>query len=135
MVRALLIEPKPDIRASISEYAQTLGVDLYTASSLSDGRGLLAALKPAITIVDQELPDGDSLDLISDAANSGAHAILVSSRNEIADRVRALKFGADDYFVKPIDPEEFYLRLRKFLARRAPVPESKSVIHDFAGVK
>ena len=105
---ALIIEEGQTIRASLFSYLQDMALDIYSAASLQDARALFPVLKPALTIVDRELRDGDGLDLIEPARQAGAHVFVVSTSNEVVDRVRALTLGADDYMGKPADPEEIY---------------------------
>jgi two-component system, OmpR family, response regulator len=133
--RALIIEGEQTIRISLFPYLQEAGLDIYGATSLEDARALLPVLKPTLTIVDRELRDGDGLDLIEAAVETGAHAVVVSSRNDVADRKRALSLGADDYLGKPADPEEIYLRVRRLLAISAEEYIERDTVHDFGGVR
>ena len=133
-MRALVIEGEQRLRLSLSPYFQKSGLDLYGAVSLEDARALLQALKPALTIVDRELRDGDGLDLVEAATQVGARMIVLSERNEAADRIKALTLGAHDYLAKPADPEEVYLRARNLLTSQTARPEP-DMVRDFAGVR
>ena len=133
--RALVIEGEQALRSSLSPFFQKSGLDLYGAASIEDARALLPVLKPAVTIVDRELRDGDGLDLVAEAVQSGAKALVVSSHNEPADRIKALLLGAQEYLAKPADPEEVYLRVRNMLAAHAPSNGDRGVVHEFGGVR
>ena len=133
--RALIVEGGQTIRASLLSYLQDMALDIYSAASLQDARALLPVLKPALTIVDRELRDGDGLDLIEPALQAGAHIFFVSTSNEVVDRVRALTRGADDYMGKPADPEEIYLRVRKLLETLPDAQVDRSMVHEFGGVR
>ena len=133
--RALIIEGGQTIRASLFSYLQDMALDIYSAASLQDARALLPVLKPALTIVDRELHDGDGLDLIEPALQAGARIFVVSTSNEVVDRVRALTRGADDYMSKPANPEEMYLRVRKVLATLPDAQVDRSMVHEFGGVR
>lgn len=135
MIRALLIASTPNLRTTLHPYLHLLAVELFTATSLSQARRLIPALEPVVVIIDRELMEEDGLDIVKDAVKGGAHTVVVSDRHETADRVVALKSGADEYFAKPVDPEELYLRVSKLLGRRRAAQASKSVVHEFAGVK
>ena len=132
--RALVIEGEQRLRLSLSPYFQKTGLDLYGAVSLEDARALMPVLKPALTIIDRELRDGDGLDLVGDAAQVGARMMVVSERNEAADRVKALTLGAHDYVAKPADPEEVYLRARNLLSAQGARSEP-DMVREFAGVR
>ena len=122
------------MRLSLSPFFQKSGLDLYGAVSLEDARALLPVLKPAVTIIDRELRDGDGLDLVEDAALAGARMMVVSERNAASDRIKALTLGASDYVAKPADPEELYLRVRNLLTAQSPHPEP-DMVREFAGVR
>ena len=131
--RALVIEGH-NLRGDLIPFFQNSGLDLIGVASLSDARALLPVLKPAIAIVDRELRDGDGLELVRDAVNLGARAIVVSDRNETADRVEALSLGALEYLSKPADPQEVYLRVRNLLSARAVSPDTNAIVREFGGV-
>ena len=133
--RALVIEGEQALRNSLSPFFQKSGLDLYGAASLEDARALLPVLKPAVTIVDRELRDGDGLDLVVEAVQSGARALVVSAHNATADRIKALLLGAQEYLAKPADPEEVFLRVRNMLATRTPAHEDRGMVHEFGGVR
>ena len=135
-MRALVIEGDQTLRVSLFPYFQKSGVDLYGAASIEDGRALLPVLKPAVTIVDRELRDGDGLDLVGDAVQAGARAMIVSTRNAAADRIQALTLGAHEYLAKPADPEEVYLRVRNLLANQPTTTAGMSaIVREFGGVR
>jgi GGDEF domain-containing protein len=73
-------------------------------------------------LVDVALPDGDGFSLLESLADARAAepfaAVFVSARGEVADKVRGLKLGADDYLTKPFDAEELVARVDAVLRRR-----------------
>lgn len=71
-----------------------------------------------LLVTDLVLPGADGLELIRRVRRRSSIPILmVSARGEIADRVRALRTGADDYVVKPFDPSELLARVEALLRR------------------
>jgi DNA-binding response OmpR family regulator len=136
MKRALLIETSSPRRTACAEYLQARGVDTYTARGLSDARALLPALKPDVTALDPDLEDGDGLELIKEIIDRGSRCLILSAREEVEYRIRALSLGADDYLLQPVHLEELFLRLRNILANRPPLESGfKSAIVDLQGVK
>jgi DNA-binding response OmpR family regulator len=133
--RALVIEGDQALRSLLAPFFQKSDLDLYGAASLEDARALLPVLRPAVTIVDRELRDGDGLDLLAEAARIGARALVVSARNAAADRIKALNLGAQEYLGKPADPEEVYLRVRNMLAAQTPSNDDHGMIREFGGVR
>lgn len=133
--RALVIEGDQALRSSLSPFFQKSGLDIYGAGSIEDARALLPVLKPAVTIVDRELRDGDGLDLVVEAVQAGAHALVVSSHNTTEDRIKALLLGAQEYLAKPADPEEVYLRVRNMLATQNHSDDDRAMVREFGGVR
>jgi DNA-binding response OmpR family regulator len=68
------------------------------------------------------LPDGDGANFCEEMRSSGSTVplLMLTARGEVADRVRGLRAGADDYLVKPFDVEELLLRVEG-LGRRGRV--------------
>ena len=135
MGRALLIENSTEQRAAVLEYLQSRGIDTFTARALSDARALLPALKPDVTTLDVDLADGDAVELIEDIVRAGSRCIVISTRDEAQDRIRALSMGADDYLTRPVHLEELYLRLRNILSTRRTQIGMSNTILDLHGIK
>ncbi len=136
MNRALLIEASSALRTECAEYLQSRGVDIYTARGASDARALLPALRPGVTALDIDVEDGEGFDLIETIVGAGSRCLVISARDRVQDRIRALSLGADDYLAKPVNLEEFYLRIRNMLAHRGPPPaNANSAIVDLQGIR
>jgi two-component system catabolic regulation response regulator CreB len=75
-----------------------------------------------LVVLDLMLPDGSGFDLIGQIRRrgQGTAIIVLSSRDDEADRVAALETGADDYVTKPFSPREIVARVRAVLRRVAP---------------
>jgi DNA-binding response OmpR family regulator len=88
------------------------------------------------TILDREIRDGYGLELIPEIARAGSRCLIISPRNDVQDRVRALKMGAHDYIGKPIDIEEVYLRVNNIITccGRCSDDDSRHIL-DLQGVK
>jgi DNA-binding response OmpR family regulator len=88
---------------------------LLTAASLSEALRIIAQAQPRALIVEVNQPDGDGIQLIeqlrSDPATKSMIIICVTTRRAIQDKVRGFQAGADDYVIKPINPESFPIRL------------------------
>ena len=71
-------------------------------------------------LVDWQLPDGSGLDWVRALRRAGDRTpvLVLTARDLLSDRVQGLDSGADDYLVKPFDPEELSARLRA-VCRRA----------------
>lgn len=74
---------------------------------------------PDLIITDLEMPELDGFELISKVRASGYFSdipiIVLSCRDSSADRIKCLKLGANDYLVKPFNPEELSIRIDNIL--------------------
>jgi len=123
----LVIDDDPDIRELVSEY---LGSNDMRVSTGSSGRELAQLLeREAIDLVllDLKLPGEDGMQLArSLRERATVPIVLLTGRNEEADRVMGLELGADDYVTKPFSPRELLARVRAVLRRyhvQATLPE------------
>ncbi len=72
-------------------------------------------------LVDWQLPDGSGLDWVRRLRGRGVGTpvLMLTARDLLSDRIRGLDSGADDYLVKPFEPEELVARLRAVARRHA----------------
>lgn len=120
----LLVDDDAAIRRAVADGLELEGFSVVPASG---GRAALAALEsvsPAVMLLDLSMPDLDGLEVLRQIRGSGDDlpVCVLSARDEVADRVRGLEAGADDYVVKPFAIEEVAARLHALLRRR-PAPE------------
>ena len=109
----------------------------YRVDTAFDGRTGLAAARdnpPDLIILDWMLPGLDGLEVCKRLRSASAVPILMlTAKDEVADRVTGLDAGADDYLVKPFSFDELLARIRA-LFRRA-TPSSKPEVLHFGDLK
>ena len=116
----LLIEDNEDILANLYAYLEPLGYELDCARN---GRaGLEMALEGSfdLIVLDVMLPGMDGVTLcqtLRDRHGSATPILMLTARDTVADRVRGLESGADDYLVKPFSLRELEARIRALLRR------------------
>ena len=123
----LVVDDDPQLRAMLTEY---LGANDCRVTAVESGREMLAQLDEAafdLVVLDLKLPGEDGLQLTRMLRERATIPIvLLTGRNEEADRVMGLELGADDYVTKPFSPRELLARLRAVLRRyqvQATLPE------------
>tara|TARA_R110002049_G_scaffold61408_17_gene163624 strand:- start:14942 stop:15598 length:657 start_codon:yes stop_codon:yes gene_type:complete len=81
----------------------------------------LAAAHYDAVLLDLGLPDGDGVDWLRAMRRKGSllPVLILSARDALDDRVRGLDTGADDYLVKPFEPDELLARIRVLLRRQS----------------
>ena len=74
-----------------------------------------------VMLLDLGLPDGDGVEWLRSlrAAGCNVPVLIVTARDALDDRVGGLDTGADDYLVKPFEPEELLARIRVLLRRKS----------------
>lgn len=131
----LVIDDDPDIRQLVVEY---LGKNDMRVSAGSSGKEMFEVFdREAIDLVllDLKLPGEDGMHLARQLRERATVPIvLLTGRNEEADRVMGLELGADDYVTKPFSPRELLARLRAVLRRyqvQATLPERDNTRRAF----
>ena len=114
-MRALIAD---DDRIATAKLSRTLAKWHFDVSLAHDGESAWSSIQsqaPQLAIVDWMMPALDGLGLCrrirQDATTAHMYLILLTSRDSRADVVSGLEAGADDYLVKPFDPEELRARL------------------------
>jgi DNA-binding response OmpR family regulator len=88
----------------------------------SDGTAALAAIarhRPRLAVLDLMLPEMDGLEVVRELRERSVRTpiLMLSARGGLADRLRGLEDGADDYLPKPFSPAELVLRVKSILRR------------------
>ena len=122
-MRILLVEDDRPLAQAVLAYLQAKQFNVDWADSLQQARALLAVTHYTALVLDLNLPAGEGLQLLPALASSAQQprptVIVLTARDQVSDRIRGLDAGADDYVVKPYDPEELLARLRAVERRRS----------------
>jgi DNA-binding response OmpR family regulator len=119
--RILLVDDDRNLLALLDRGFRFEGFHVSTAL---DGPCCIEALereRPDVVILDIGLPRVDGLEVLGRVRRgSDVPVVMLSARDEVADKVSALGIGADDYVAKPFAFEELLARVRAVLRRRRP---------------
>ena len=126
-MRLLLIEDDSILGEGLRDFLRLDKHVVDWCRSLHQARALQAEPYDAL-LVDWQLPDGSGLAWLKArrAAGDATPALMLTARDLLSDRIEGLDGGADDYLVKPFEPEELSARLRA-VARRAALLGSASL--------
>lgn len=118
MTRILVIDDDPKITAFLRRGLVHEGYEVEEAHGGEEGLAAAAARPPDLLILDIMMPGLDGLEVCRRLrADSGVPILMLTARDEVADRVRGLEAGADDYLPKPFAFEELLARVRALLRR------------------
>ncbi len=104
MPHALVVDDDMDSAASLRDLIAGEDFTVAVAHNLRDARKQLALQEPDILLLDLRLPDGNGLDLLADpqlVANS--EVVLCTGHANLETSIQALRLGAADYLVKPVN--------------------------------
>ena len=127
-MKILLVEDEPDLATATQRLLRRHNYIVDIAENLSVARSALHNSQYEIVLLDRRLPDGDGVELIhfAQANNLTCKFLVLSALGELQERIEGLDLGADDYMVKPFEPEELLARIRA--AERRPAPEVGKVL-------
>ncbi|MGE6784227.1 response regulator transcription factor [Ensifer adhaerens] len=125
-MRILLIEDTPDIAFAISMRLEKEGYEVTTAFDGAEGERLALNASHDLVILDINLPKRDGFAILSAMRQGGLTrpVIVITARNQVADKVDLLELGADDYLVKPFDLHELVARIRAVSRRHLGAAQS-----------
>ncbi|MGZ4206617.1 MAG: response regulator [Actinomycetota bacterium] len=129
MTAVLVVDDEPQILRALRASLSAHGYEVLTAANGEEGLAQAAARAPDCMILDLGLPDIDGTEVIRQLRSwSEMPVIVLSAREEQADKVAALDAGADDYVSKPFGIEELLARLRATLRRTRPAEPASPVL-------
>ena len=116
-MRVLVVDDEKNIRGSIDRYLRLEGIESLGAENGLSAQRLLQREPFAAAVVDLKMPGMNGLELLQWIRRVGLllPVIMISAYGDIRDAVESMKLGAQDYIVKPFDPEELVLRLKRIL--------------------
>jgi len=120
-VKVLVVDDEPQIRRALRTSLEAHGYEVATVGTGEEGVVAAADGTADLLLLDLGLPDMDGTEVISRVRGfSEVPIIVVSVREDQADKVAALDAGADDYVTKPFAMEELLARARAALRRVQP---------------
>ena len=114
----LVVEDDTTIANWVRVFLEEEGFAVEVAHDGRTGLNLARSLAPDLIVLDLMLPLLDGMELCQILRReSNVPIIMLTARAGLADRTRGLDTGADDYVIKPFDPEEVVARAKAVLRR------------------
>lgn len=123
MADILIVEDDASIRQVLSMHLMLVGYDVRAAQDARQARDMLLDRAPDLAVLDVMLPGEDGFSLAGAFLEREIPILFVTAKTAVADRVRGLRMGAQDYILKPFEPAELLARVENIL-RRARREES-----------
>lgn len=116
LTRVLIVDDEPQIRRFLRIGLPPHGYDCVEAEDAGTALAVYAKERPDAIILDLGLPERDGFAVIQDIRKLALTPIVVlSARDDVEGKVKALELGADDYVTKPFDMIELLARLKAAL--------------------
>ena len=124
----LVVDDNEQIVDILSQYIKKEGWPMLAARTGEEALDLFDAAGPSLILLDIMLPGIDGLEVCRRIRRvSSVPILMITAKDEDADRILGLDIGADDYIVKPFSPGEVMARIRAVL-RRIPAAEEKETL-------
>ena len=129
-MRILLVEDDLLLGDGLRTRLRQLG---FLVDWVQDGEAAereLIAGQHAAAVLDLGLPRKDGMDVLAALRRAGMTIpiLVLTARDAVADRIRGLDVGADDFVIKPVDADELAARLRALIRRSHGRPQERLVI-------
>ena len=128
MTHVLIVEDDPDAALTLRAM---IGIEQFTvavAHTLRDARRQIVLQKPDIVLLDLQLPDGNGMDLFADAQFAAScEVVLITGHASLETSIKALRLGAADYLIKPINLRQLQGVLSRFMKPAALQAEVASM--------
>jgi len=118
--RVLLVDHSPDDRLLMSLYLRRSGVEILTASNGEEALQIAAAKLPELVVLDLMMQGMSGFEVCkrikSNPATALTPVVFLTTTDNREDRIKGLQAGADDFFSKPVQRDEFLVRVKSLLA-------------------
>jgi DNA-binding NtrC family response regulator len=131
MPKILIADPDPFLQDTMRQLLLARGHEVAAAPTAEAARERLAEDEPALLIAALELPGMNDLDLLQAARRdgTGVGVILTAAFGSVADAVRAVRAGADDFLPKPFSDEQLVMAVDRAFERAALRRENLDLRH------
>jgi two-component system, OmpR family, response regulator len=124
-VRLLVVEDDDIVADAISRGLSAANYSVHRVTSAEEARAAIAGEEFALAVIDVGLPGTDGLTLVRRLRSAGIAipTLILTARCTLAEKVKALDIGADDFLSKPFEPAELAARCRALMRRAGGVLE------------
>jgi len=127
--RILVVDDERPMRTSICQCLEAEGYRVLEATDGVQGLDLMAKEKPSLVILDVMMPNLTGLEVVAELRRLGQTTpiLMLTTRQEVAQKVEGLNSGADDYLGKPFDRRELVARVQALLRRQTTTEVAKAI--------
>ncbi len=119
--KILIVDDEPDIRDVLKITLECEGFEVIEAKDGVEGLEKVHKTSPDLVILDYKMPKMDGHEvcqiLKKDILLRHMPIIMLTGKGETQDKIKGINAGADDYLVKPFDPQELVARIKMIVRR------------------
>jgi DNA-binding response OmpR family regulator len=127
--KILFIEDEEDVRNAVKFILEGEGYDFYSASNGHEGIAKITKFDIDLLLLDVMMPGMDGFEVcraIKSEPSIDLPVIFVSAKAEATDISRGFALGADDYIIKPFEPNDLLNRVKRVLDKYQRIRKSRS---------
>lgn len=131
MIKAIIIDDIEQARVTLKKDLQVYAPDVSViaeAGGVVEGARLLKTRKPDILFLDIQMQDGSGFDLLDILPEIDFKIIFITASD--AHAIKAFRYAAIDYLMKPVDPDELISALRKFREQKPNESENYKLLNE-----
>ena len=127
--RILVVDDEQNARSALRTILSEEGYQIAEAPDGEQGLAMLASFAPEVVLADVRMPNMDGLALLRKAKEQGSEAIFVmmTAYANVETAVQAMRDGAENYLVKPLDVNSVLVFLEKALEKRQLIRETSNL--------
>ncbi len=128
MIKTLIIEDEQKSREMLAGLIEKNFPDLQIVGlgkDVKEGVELVRNLRPDLVFLDISMPDGSGFDLLEQVAGHKFELIFATASD--AHAIRAIKYSACDYLLKPIDVDELRTAVTKVISKKKAIPNMENL--------
>ncbi len=127
--RILVVDDEPNARGGLKVLLEAQGYEVEEAGDGQQALEKLAAFSPAVVLTDVRMPKMDGVTFLKAAKEAGSDAVFVvmTAFASIEAAVDAMRAGAENYLVKPLDVKAAFLVIERALEKRALIREAATL--------
>ena len=132
----LVIDDDDRLRLLLKQYLSKNKFKVSTCPNIEKANILLQEFSFDIIILDVMMPGKTGIEFLLEKDNNiKTPVLLLTALDQITDKIKGLKSGADDYLTKPFEPEELLLRINNILKRTTISKKQNIKFLEFGGYK
>jgi two-component system, LytTR family, response regulator len=131
MIKAIIIDDIEQARVTLKKDLQTYAPDVTVigeAGGVVEGAKLLKSVKPDVLFLDIQMQDGSGFDLLDILKEINFRIIFITASD--AHAIKAFRYAAIDYLLKPVDPDELVEALKKLREEKVNESEKYKLLND-----